>query len=80
VTKRKRLPIVPILITIVATLVLSAGSFYGCARTYSMGGTSSPNEFFAWSFVVFAVAFLGSLIWLIVTMVINFLRRGRQGQ
>ena len=79
-TKRKRLPIVPILITIVATLVLSAGSFYGCARTYSMGGTSSPNEFLAWSFVVFAVAFLVSLIWLIVTMVINFLRRGRQGQ
>ena len=50
------------------------------ARLRSMGGTSSPNEFFAWSFVVFAVAFLVSLIWLIVTMVINFFRRGTEGQ
>jgi len=80
VTERKRLPILPILITIVATLVLSAGSFYGCARTYGTGGTSSPNGFFAWSFVVFAVAFLVSLIWLIVTIVINFFRRGMEGQ
>ena len=79
-TERKRLPIVPILITIVLTLVLSAGSFYGCARTYGTGGTSSPNGFFAWSFVVFAVAFLVSLIWLIVTIVINFFRRGTEGQ
>jgi len=80
VTERKRLPIVPILITIVATLVLSAGSFYGCARTYGTGGTSSPNGFFAWSFVVFAVAFLVSLVWLIVTIMINFFRRGTEGQ
>ncbi len=79
-TERKRLPIVPILITIVATLVLSAGSFYGCARTYGTGGTSSPNGFFAWSFVVFAVAFLVSLVWLIVTIMINFFRRGTEGQ
>ena len=79
-TERKRLPIVPILITIILTLVLSAGSFYGCARTYSMGGTSSPNEFFAWSFVVFAVAFLVSLIWLLVTIVVNFFRRNGERQ
>jgi hypothetical protein len=77
-TERKRLRIVPILITMAATLILSVGSFYGCGRTFNMSGGSPLNTFFFDSFV--AVAFLASLIWLVVTIVINFFRRMKEGQ
>jgi hypothetical protein len=80
VTERKRLAIVPILITVVATLILSVGSFYGCARTFNMSGGSTLNTFFFYSFVVCAVAFLVSLIWLVVTIGVNFFRRSTEGQ
>ena len=79
-TERKRLRIVPILITLAATLSLSVGSFYGCGRTFMMAGASTLNSFFFWSFFVFAVAFVASLVWLVVSIVLNFLRRMREGQ
>jgi hypothetical protein len=79
-TERKRLRIVPILITMAATLILSVGSFYGCGRTFNMSGGSALNTFFFYSFVVCAMAFLASLAWLVVTIVINFLRRRTEGQ
>jgi hypothetical protein len=79
-TARKRLRIVPILITTAATLILSVRSFYGCGRTFNMSGGSALNTFFFYSFVVCAVAFLTSLIWLVVTIVINFFRLRTEGQ
>ncbi len=79
-TESKRLRIVPILITMAATLILSVGSFYGCGRTFNMSGGSALNTFFFYSFVVCAMAFLASLAWLVVTIVINFLRRRTEGQ
>ena len=79
-TESKRLRVAPILITMAATLILSVGSFYGCGRTFSMGGSSALNTFFFWSFAVCAVSFLISVIWLILTVVRNFLRRGTEGQ
>jgi len=79
-TERKRLRIVPILITMAATLILSVTSFYGCGRTFNMSGGSGLNTFFFYSFLVCAMAFLASLAWLVVTIVINFLRRRTEGQ
>jgi hypothetical protein len=71
----KRLRIIPILITLAATLGLSVGSFYGCARTFSVGGETRLNAFFFWSFMICAVGCVISLIWLLVTLARNFLRR-----
>ena len=79
-TERKRLKIIPILITMAATLILSVGSFYACGRTFNMSGGSRLNTFFFYSFVACAVAFLVSLIWLLVTIVVNFFRRNGERQ
>ena len=78
--EKPRLRVIPILITVAATLILSVGSFYGCSRTFMIGSKAKLNTFFFWSFVVCAVACVVSLIWLLVTIVINFLRRRRAGQ
>jgi cation transporter-like permease len=80
VTEKRRLRVVPILITLAATLILAVGSFYGCSRTYMVGGGQAKlNSFFFCSFLVCAVACVVSLIWLLVTIVINFFRRGNEG-
>jgi hypothetical protein len=79
-TERNRLRIIPILITIAATLILSVGSFYACGRTFNMSGGSRLNAFFLYSFFVCAVAFLVSLVWLLVVVVINLFRRSGEGQ
>ncbi len=78
--EKPRLRVIPILITVAATLILSVGSFYGCSRTFMIGSKAKANAFFFWSFVVCAVACVVSLIWLLVTIAINFLRRRRAGQ
>jgi hypothetical protein len=74
-SEQKRLRVVPILITLAATLILSVGSFYGCARTFSVGGETRLNAFFFCSFIVCAVSCVISMIWLLVTLVRNFLKR-----
>jgi len=79
-TERKRLQVIPILITLAATALLSVGSFYGCSRTFMVGGQAKLNNFFFCSFFVCAVACAVSLIWLLVTIVLNFFRRRTEGQ
>jgi heme/copper-type cytochrome/quinol oxidase subunit 2 len=70
----------PILITLAATLILSVGSFYGCSRTFMIGSEAKLNAFFFWSFVVCAVGCVVSLVWLLVTIVLNFFRRRTEGR
>jgi hypothetical protein len=79
-TEKRRLRVIPILITLAATSFLTVGSFYGCSRTFMVGGQAKLNNFFFCSFLVCAVACVVSLIWLLVTIVINLLRRGKEDQ
>jgi hypothetical protein len=78
-TEPKRLRIVPIVITMVAALMLAMGSFYGCDRTFMSHRWQKLNTIFLWSFVVCAGSFLGSIIWLLVTLVLNYIRRAKDG-
>jgi hypothetical protein len=78
-TEKRRLRVVPILVTVAATLILSVGSFYGCSRTFTVGSEAKLNAFFFWSFVVCAVACVVSLIWLLLAVVLNFFRGRRRG-
>jgi hypothetical protein len=79
-TGTKRLRLAPILITLAASLILSIGSFYGCSRTFMNGRANHLNLLFFYSFLVCALACAGSMIWLLVTIVLNFVRRSREGQ
>ena len=79
-TVNKRLRLAPILITLAASLILSIGSFYGCSRTFMNDRANHLNLLFFYSFLVCALACLGSIIWLLVTIVLNFVRRSREGQ
>jgi len=78
-TERKRLRIIPIVITMVVALVLAMGSFYGCDRTFMSHRWQKLNVIFFWSFLVFAGCFLGSIIWLLVSLVLNYIRRPKDG-
>jgi len=79
-TEKRRLRVIPILITLAATLVLSVGSFYGCSRTFMINSEAKLNAFFFWSFVVCAVGCVVSLVWLLVTIVLNYFRGRTEGQ
>jgi hypothetical protein len=79
-TQKPRLRVIPIIITLAATLILSVGSFYGCSRTFMAAGQAKLSTFFFWSFFVCAGACVVSLIWLLVTVVINFFRQRTEGQ
>ena len=63
----------PVLLTILCSFLLGAGSCFGFLTTLNFNRSVPING-------VFAVAFPVSLIWLIVTIVINFFRRGTEGQ
>jgi len=78
-TEPKRLRVIPIVITMVVALVLGMGSFYGCDRTFMSHRWQRLNVIFFWSFLVFAVCFLGSLVWLLVVLVLNYIRRPKDG-
>jgi hypothetical protein len=62
-TERVRPHAFPIFVAAVATLLLTGGSFYGCARTFHMEESSPLNTFFFWSFFVCAAGFAGTVIW-----------------
>lgn len=78
--EKRRLRVVPILITVAATLILALGSFYGCSRTFMINSDAKLNAFFFWSFVVCAVGCVISLVWLLVTIVLNFFRHRSESQ
>jgi uncharacterized membrane protein len=79
-TEKPRLRVIPILITLAAALILSVGSFYGCSRTFMVSNATKLNVFFFWSFVACAASCVVSLIWLLVTIVLNFIRSRSEGQ
>jgi hypothetical protein len=72
-TPTRRLAYRPILVTLAATLVLGGGSIYGCFHGSSQ---DSATVFFA-MFVLCAAAFAGALLWLVVALIVNAVRRGR---
>jgi hypothetical protein len=75
----KRLSYRPIVITILALLFLSGGSFYGCAKSFNFNSPSSVwVGIFLWSFLVCSVACVGAVIWLIVAFFVNLARRARE--
>jgi len=80
VTERKRLRLIPIVITMVVALILAIGSFYGCSRTFMHGSQDRLSMIFFWSFLFCAGCFLGSIVWLLVTLVLNYIRRPKDGQ
>jgi fatty acid desaturase len=81
--KRKRLRYAPILVTLLATLLLSGGSFYGCAvefdRTFMTPRKSWWGGFFFYSFFAFAAGFVAALTWLIVASMVLCVMRERAG-
>jgi len=79
-TQKPRLRVLPIIITLAALLILSVGSFYGCSRTLMAAGQQKLSNFFFWSFIVCAGGCVVSLIWLLVTIVLNFFRGRTEGQ
>jgi hypothetical protein len=79
-TQKPRLRVLPIIITLAAMLILSVGSFYGCSRTFMGAGQEKLSGFFFWSFIVCAGGCVVSLIWLLVTIVLNFFRARKEGQ
>jgi hypothetical protein len=82
--KRARLRCAPIFITLLATLLLSGGSFYGCAvefdRTFMTPRESWWGGFFFYSFFAFAGGFVAALIWLMVAYIVNLLRDARESR
>ncbi len=78
-TERKRLRIIPILITMAVALLLAIGSFYGCSRTFMHGSQDRLSMIFFWSFFFCAGCFLGSIIWLLVTLALNYFGRLKDG-
>jgi hypothetical protein len=73
----------PIFITLFATLLLSGGSFYGCAtaldkRNWMHDPAGVWEKFFFWSFVVCSAAFVAALVWLIVVFIVNLIRSARE--
>ena len=78
-TAPKRLRLLPIVITMVVALILAIGSFYGCSQTFMNAHQNKLNGTFFWSFLVCAGCFLGSIIWLLVTLVLNYIRRAKDG-
>lgn len=79
-TQKPQLRVIPIVITLAVTLVLSVGSFYGCSRTFMAAGRAKLSTFFFCSFFVCAGTCVVSLIWLLVTVVVNFFRERTEGQ
>jgi len=78
-TEPKRLRVLPIVITMVVAVVLGMGSFYGCDRTFMSHRWQKLNVIFLWSFLVCAVCFLASILWLLVVLVLNYIRRPKDG-
>jgi hypothetical protein len=75
-TERKRLRVLPIVITLVVALILAIGSFYGCSHTSFMHGSQDRlSTIFLVSFLFCAGCFLGSIVWLLVALVLNYIRR-----
>jgi hypothetical protein len=74
-SERKRL--LPIVITVAATFVLTIGSFFGCANNFL-----SPKSTFAticfFSFFVFGAGCVVSFIWLLVAIVMNIVREKKE--
>jgi fatty acid desaturase len=82
--KRTRLRYAPILVTLLATLLLSGGSFYGCAvefdRTFMTPRKSWWGGFFFYSFFAFAAGSVAAVTWLIVAYIVNVLRDARESR
>lgn len=75
----KRLQYRPILITLAAALVLSGGSFYGCAKAFRFNQSDSFwVNFFLISFFVCVAVFAGALVWLVVAFVVHLIRKSRE--
>jgi heme/copper-type cytochrome/quinol oxidase subunit 2 len=74
-SERKRL--LPIAITVAATLVLTVGSFFGCAHNF-MSPKSTLATICFWSFFVFGIASVVSFIWLLVAIVMNIAREKKE--
>ena len=79
-TQKPRLRVLPIIITLAALLILSVGSFYGCSRTFMAARHEKLSVFFFWSFLACAAGCVVSLIWLLVTIVLNFFRGPAEGE
>lgn len=77
-TERRRHRILPILVSMVVALILAIGSFYGCSRMFMNGSSQKLNLIFFWSFLVCAGCFLMSMIWLLVTLVLNYIRASKE--
>jgi hypothetical protein len=69
----------PILITILVLLVLSVGSFFGCAKALDFSGNAKlwVAVFFS-SFLVCGAGCLGAVLWLIVAFFVNLARRAKE--
>jgi hypothetical protein len=78
-TRSRRLPYLPIVITILVLMFLSAASFFGCAKALSYSGEDRlwVGVFF-WSFLVCGAGCLGAVIWLIVAFFVNLARRAQE--
>jgi hypothetical protein len=57
----------PILLVMLCAFLLGTGSCFGFASTLS--GNSSMSGFFATSFLLCVLAFLGSIVWIVVKAV-----------
>jgi hypothetical protein len=78
-TKTRRLHYLPIVITIRVLLVLSVGSFLGCAKALDFGGGAKLwVAVFFWSFLVCVAGSIGAVIWLIVAFFLNLARRAQE--
>ena len=78
-TRTKRLKYLPIVITILVLMVLSVGSFFGCAKAWDFGGGAQlwVGVFF-WSFLVCGAGCIAAVIWLIVAFFVNLARDARE--
>jgi hypothetical protein len=71
--EKKRLRLLPIGLTMAASLLLTVGSFFGCAKNF-MGPQTVLSQFCFFGFFVFGVSFVVAAIWLLVAIVLNFFR------
>ena len=67
----------PILLSLLFSFLLGGGTCFGFLNTFNVDQNSPVSKVYAGGFVFCALAFLGSLLWLVIKVISDIIRGSR---
>ena len=68
----------PILLTLLISVLLAGGSCFGFLGTFNINRSTPLSMVCAAGFVICVLTFLGSLLWLVIKVLSDMIRRSRE--